>query len=174
MEVGYGASVAWYIRYLRSLLEGTPSPAPEKHPNRCLVAPDEGAAGQWLTIPVEGSGHRSRDYAPSRLRISDHGRWRQVHAGALQACYGKAPYYDEYWPRLSEILRSDEVNLGRFNLAIHRWVVEEVLHLPELLGSLREKGSFPESEAWHFARPELSIFHLAFHKGPEGALTLIN
>lgn len=60
--------------------------------NRCIIT---GANGkQVLTIPVEkpvGGKSLMKD-----LRISDHGNWRHLHWNALEASYGKSPFYEYY------------------------------------------------------------------------------
>ena len=63
--------------------------------NRIKTAQGE----QWLTIPVLSSGRPLiRD-----VEIDNHTDWRKKHAESLKQSYGKAPYFDLYFPPLARM-----------------------------------------------------------------------
>lgn len=86
-----------------------------------------------LSVPVEG-GKRALTLEDPRL--SDHGRWREVHLGAWNATYGKTPYFSHLFPQMEAVYRNEALaTLGEFNSAllgvIMDWL-EPGLLLPEL------------------------------------------
>lgn len=86
-----------------------------------------------LSVPVEG-GKRALTLEDPRL--SDHGRWREVHLGAWNAAYGKTPYFPYLFPQMEAVYRNEaQLSLREFNSAllevVLRWLEPGVL-LPEL------------------------------------------
>lgn len=86
-----------------------------------------------LSVPVEG-GKRALTLEDPRL--SDHGRWREVHLGAWNAAYGKTPYFPHLFPQMEAVYRNEALlSLCEFNSALLevalRWL-EPGLLLPEL------------------------------------------
>ena len=55
-----------------------------------------------LTIPVEGGAAilKRRNACPI---LSEHGKWRREHLGAIRTIYGRTPYFIHLMPRLEEI-----------------------------------------------------------------------
>lgn len=55
--------------------------------------------------------------------ISDHGRWRQEHLGAINATYGKTPYFPYIFPELEKIYwEKSNGSLGEFNRELFEFV----------------------------------------------------
>ena len=78
-----------------------------------------------LSIPVVGgSGILKRsDINLDKIMISDHGRWRQEHLGAINATYGKTPYFPYIFPELEKIYREkSNGSLGEFNRELFEFV----------------------------------------------------
>ena len=74
--------------------------------NRNLIKTPQGL--QWLTVPVTGSGW------VSEMETADY-RWARQHWNALQANYGKAPFFKKYAPCLEDIYRDPSHALGSIN-----------------------------------------------------------
>ena len=74
-----------------------------------------------LTIPLEGgAGVLKHNLPVEKFRLSDHGNWRHTHLHALEASYGKAPYFGELMSRIEEVYNDDFILLKDFNIAIDR------------------------------------------------------
>lgn len=85
-----------------------------------------------LSIPVEGGASRLKrlpsntDRDKANIAISEHGNWRHAHIGALQAAYGRTPYFPHLMPILEEIYNSGEKSLATFNEMIHKAIAEMI------------------------------------------------
>lgn len=78
-----------------------------------------------LSIPVVGGSGRLKrsDINLDKIMISDHGRWRQEHLGAINAAYGKTPYFPYIFPELEKIYREkSNGSLGEFNRELFEFV----------------------------------------------------
>ena len=127
--VPFMASASWYAEWLRGLSIGMPEAEAVGLANcaadvygkdfaRCRI---RGNAGEiLLSEAIEGGSPRlNRASALPKLMLSDHGNWRHVHIGALNAAYGRAPYFQHFMPLLNVVYNSEEKSLMRFNLMIH-------------------------------------------------------
>lgn len=115
--IPYAASAIWYARFLRNFK------VPEcegRHAARTFI---RGNASDplMLSIAVEGGGRRLRGRnAYFNTLLSDHGNWRVTHRRALDAVYGKTPYYAHISALLNPIYEGTECTLAGFNNAIHK------------------------------------------------------
>ena len=83
----------------------------------------------------------------SQVRISEHGRWRQLHWGALFSAYGKSPYFDYIADDLHRIIMGRQQLLLDFNTQLHNLVVD-FLDLPLLTRTMAvEGGDVPAGHA---------------------------
>lgn len=74
-----------------------------------------------LSMAIEGGASTlKRQSQISKARLSDHGNWRHVHLGALEAAYGRAPYYQHLIPLIKGVYDSSENSLQGFNDALHK------------------------------------------------------
>lgn len=101
--------------------------------NRCLIATADGV--QALTIPVGGraktEGGDSK--TPMReMRLSEHGRWRDMHLNALAAAYERSPYFEYYADDFARIYRTPCDRLVDFNAAMQRLVLRLLDITPDL------------------------------------------
>ena len=81
--------------------------------------------GKILSVPLEGGSaclkHRNPDLY--KIRISDHGRWRQEHLGTINAIYGKSPYFAYIYPEIEKIyLERSHGTIGEFNESLFSFV----------------------------------------------------
>lgn len=149
MEViPYLASIGWYASWLKAVTDGFPDNDAIRIANneknvcgkdytRCLIK--GGSSETLLSIPVEGGASRQKRASDiPHLGISEHGNWRHTHMGALNAAYGRAPYYQHFMPMLETIYNSGVKSLKTFNEMVHSAVVNMLLGngpLPEILKS---------------------------------------
>ncbi len=111
LEIPFAPSVA----VMRELLRGDGFKY-GKDRARCLIS-----GNRLLSIPVEGGASilRNPDISIERIRISDHGRWRQEHLGAWNAAYGKTPFFIHLFPLLEEAYELHSYgSLKEFNYSV--------------------------------------------------------
>ena len=92
--------------------------------NRCLIATADGVLA--LTVPVQGrsKSEGGDSKTPMReMRLSEHGRWREMHLNALTAAYDRTPYFEYYVDEFAEIYRTPFDRLVDFNAAFQRLVL---------------------------------------------------
>ena len=121
--IPFAASASRYSEWLRALMdEGAEVPFPSvrgKEQARVEIAP-----GMVLSVPVSGGASILKRRDCSEVMISDHGRWQEVHLGALKAVFGKTPYFQHIYPEIENIYRKyGEGRLEDFNLTLHRLVI---------------------------------------------------
>ncbi len=140
------------------------------------------AGGKMLTVPVAGGRgrlkHRQTDL--EKIQISDHGRWRQEHLGAINAAYGKAPYFQYIFPEIEKIYENNSHgSLGEFNHHIFCFI-KRFLDLDTLLPSIKEMNEKNpdrlqqlKSEYETKVNLNYSIFDAIFRLGKNAVFLLI-
>jgi hypothetical protein len=71
---------------------------------------------QWLTIPVKAKGAVSGGVLIKDIPIVWNSRWNQEHLKTLKQHYGKAPYFREYEPLLTEFYSRQDQLLADFTI----------------------------------------------------------
>lgn len=66
---------------------------------------------QWITIPIEQDNHKSF----REVRIMNEHNWRTKMLNAIRQNYSKAPYFNEYYPRIEEIICQKHYFLFDYN-----------------------------------------------------------
>ncbi len=181
--IPFAASAARYSDWLRVLLkEDAEKSFPSvkgKEQARTLI---EG--GMTLSVPVEGGASRLKRECGSEIIISDHGRWQDVHLGALKAHYGKAPYFSHLFPKIERIYKEKSSGpLQDFNLALHQLALQW-LGLEDgdkmLIKEIREADSEKRAMLSRLAEESKrnidmnhSIFNLLFRLGKESLFALL-
>lgn len=93
-------------------------PSPEgmgKALARTLIAGDV-----MLSVPVEGGASRLKHRGVRDVEISQHGRWQDVHLGALRAAYGRTPYFAHLFPQIERVYEERSHGpLCGFNTVLH-------------------------------------------------------
>ncbi len=93
--------------------------------NRCIIATADGPLA--LTLPIEGrplsEGGTSKT-PTGRLRLSEHGRWRDLHWNALVSAYERTPYFFYYADDFERIYRGTFGLLADFNAALRDLVLD--------------------------------------------------
>lgn len=77
----------------------------------------------WLTVPVLFRGRLGQRIADVEIR--DAGFWRD-HLRAVELNYRRAPFFDDYYPALSDLMRSvaSSLNLATLTISLLRWFAE--------------------------------------------------
>lgn len=75
---------------------------------RTTVAGARNSSPVRLSVAIEGGSSVVKRGKYDEWKISDHGRWRQMHLGAIEAAYGSTPYFRHLYPVLAEIIMSAE------------------------------------------------------------------
>lgn len=137
---------------------------------RCLIAGNR--EPMLLSVPVAGGAHSlARKGAPESVRLSDHGNWRHTHLGAIEAAYGRMPYYQHVAPLLHAILSDTPQTLRELSLSLHG-AITEFLDIPETIpeaeGIIAERGR----ELAESVFPELSIADMLMRLGKESLVAL--
>lgn len=143
--------------WVSGLLNGSAAALSNRDLTRTLVR-TPGQEAKMLSVPVEGGRSSTKSLPASRLIVSGHGRWPEVHIGALEAAYGRTPFYRHIEHEIVPILRHSpgrpllDLNRDLFN-CIRRFLRFDEL-LPELL---RLRDTRPE---WihQLAAPMLPAF----------------
>ncbi len=77
----------------------------------------------WLTVPVVFRGRLGQRIVDVEIRESEF--WRE-HSRTIELNYRRAPFFDLYYPPLSELLRSASsgLRLAELTIALFRWLSE--------------------------------------------------
>ena len=155
VTIPFLASATWYSALLQSLCSNTgshsdaiaqcnPGTPRRAYARTEIIATD----GRHLTlsIPVEGgASHLKKARDISLLRLSDHGNWRHTHLGAIEASYGRTPFFIHLMPAIREVYSTPAVTLAEFNATIHKAVFSFLLQ------------DIPPRQAWQSAqKPQYS------------------
>lgn len=181
----YAPSLRWYGFWYGCRLRGLSDEEAVAYANRkCEINGKEfarttlhcGEGNMTLSVAVEGgsSGLRRRG-VEKRARVSLHGRWPHVHLGALEAAYGRAPYYQHVMPGIRKIL--DNVATGdtleTLNKTFHEWLagfLTSDVESPSLTSeAIRKRGQ----EIASGLDPDLSLIDSLMLHGPETSLALL-
>ncbi len=142
--------------------------------NRCKIAGVNGV----LTLSVPLIGGREQKALLKDVQIDNTQKWPLQHLRTLQSCYGKAPFFDYYFPVIEVLLLQNHQYLTELNNTI----------LQQLIRWLQWKGTVEWSDAFqkkedittplqqpyvqvfadrHPFQPNLSILDLLFCTGPQ-------
>ena len=179
-----------YIETMENYLKQT-------YRNRCVIAAANGPLA--LSVPIIKPD--TLKCLTKDIRISDHGNWRHLHWNALEAAYGKSPFFEFYADDFLPFYTRRWDFLFDFNEAIRETVcrlldlqplqvcrtaaygtveggaddfrplAEPGCALPELSGFRLPEYYQVFARKWGFL-PNLSIADLLFNMGPEALLVL--
>lgn len=76
---------------------------------------------QWLTVPIQGKGELR--LIKDALIVQD-GKWQKKHWKTIQLSYKKAPYFDRYEAKLSQIYHASWEKLSEINIALIKLIKE--------------------------------------------------
>lgn len=186
MVTPFGVTPRWLEAYLNALAEGCEDADARiaaddlngvkgKEFARCRIKTagnvKTGDEILCLTVPVEGGSSvlKRRGVDP---RLSDHGKWRREHLGALNAAYGSTPYFEHLMPEIEKVYADSQgISLEEFNSrmlgVILGWIDRSVLISDD--ATLREAGK----EVRKHIDADLSALDMLFRLGKTASLGLI-
>ncbi len=135
--------------------------------------------GIVLTVPIVGGSSAAKRLKPENLEISDHGDWTRIHLGALEAAYGKEPYFVHLFPELAPVIENYPQHLATLNVLLmekmmdflgYRDAIEEIRKLrdknPERYGNIAKRLESKINPAHSFLEP-------LFRLGPDSIFLLM-
>lgn len=82
--------------------------------------------GMVLTVPVVGGSSAVKRLKPEQLQVSSHGDWTRIHLGAIEAAYGREPYFQHFFPGIAERIANYPPMLEDFNRALLRCILQSI------------------------------------------------
>ncbi len=88
--------------------------------NRNRIKTPKGS--QWLTVPIVG---RKKDVKKSIQSVCIDGEkpWQEEHLRSIESNYGKAPYFQEFFPALRELFSKKWDGISELDIALIEWVI---------------------------------------------------
>ena len=74
--------------------------------------------GMVLTVPVVGGSSAAKRMRPEQLEVSEHGDWTRIHLGAIEAAYGREPYFQHLFPEIAAVIADHPQQLARLNVLL--------------------------------------------------------
>lgn len=119
-------------------LEGNENFRKQSYRNRCKILGAQKI--QQLIIPVHYS---NKNKQIKNVRIDNSQKWNNVHKRAIMAAYGKAPFFDFFWPELMPLYDRKFDLLYDFNLAL-LYKISNLLRLGIEFAETKEYNEFPD------------------------------
>lgn len=91
---------------------------------------------------------------PRTFRISSHGDWTRIHLGAMEAAYGKEPYFQHFFPEIADIIGGFPPKLETLNRRLLEAMLRQIRYADEIDGIRRMRMRAPE----RFASIERRLF----------------
>lgn len=100
--------------------------------------------GIVLTVPIVGGSSAVKRLMPEDLEVSAHGCWTRIHLGAIEAAYGREPYFQHLFPQIAEVVECCPQQLARLNVLLYEKMME-FLDYSATIGDVRKlRESNPE------------------------------
>lgn len=90
----------------------------------------------WITVPVS---FKFGDTI-SEVRVVDSSVWKGKMIKTFKQYYGKAPYFNIYFPALEDILNKKWDNLAELNIATVKWIMDSMEVTKQTVRSSDLKG----------------------------------
>lgn len=186
----YLPSVAMMREWMRRRMEGySDSEAwrmtlSERNPREWCRREVAGAHGQspvLLSVAISGGSSVVKRGHPERWLLSDHGRWRMMHLGAIEAAYGATAYFEHLFPEIRRILTEagEGTPFIEFSSALYTAAagiagidrMTDYILATDAAGRERIRRIANEKKGDIYA--DLAFIDVIFKKGPESIFTLI-
>lgn len=134
--------------------------------------------GMVLTVPVEGGATAVKSQKPHMMRISGHGDWTRIHLGAIEAAYGKEPYFQHFFPEIAEIITRYPTELEALNRSLLSAILRLSDYDDQIEGIVDLRKEFPnrldaiESRLLTGIVPEHSVIEPLFRYGKDVILLM--
>lgn len=169
-----------YLPTLRQCAQLAAGAVPEAPPkgryNRATLCGADGCELQ-LTIPVTGGINAVKHGDPHSWRCADDKNWRHRHLGAINAAYGRTPFFQHLFPEIEAVIADTSVSSVEVLNARLYGAMEEFMQLRRLLPhftagdrGIHRKVAAELLSAVPTAPQGVSSLHYLFHLGPDTAL----
>lgn len=143
-----------------------------------------GARGQepvMLSVAIQGGSSMVKRGHPETWLLSDHGRWRMMHLGALEAAYGTTPFFEHFYPDIRSILLAADEHTPFLDLTAKlHYALRQPLQFESMIDYLRQLDTFDRQQLRKIAveknsvgYADLAFLDVIFKKGPESIFTLL-
>lgn len=182
----FAPSSYWYSEWLTSLcggddeseaiLKANKKTGEIRNAARCNIISNS-SESMYLSIPVVGGGRRLKNPALfNEVILSDHGDWKRVHVKALEAAYGKMPFYEFLSDELKRTYLLEITYLSEFNHRVHsmikEWLFKNMKDIKEILCPFPLPAVERGKEILEGINPSLSIIDLVMRHGTESILAI--
>jgi hypothetical protein len=149
---------------------------------------------EHLSIPVLG-GNSKKPYR--EVEIDYDQKWRNIHLRGMQSAYGKAPFFEHFFPYIEKVFRKDHPKLFDLNLELLTLCLKflqrpaqivvsteykENAGITDLRGLIHPKETFAQRDIYRAEPymqlfgldfvPNLSVIDLLFCEGPQAGSIL--
>lgn len=182
----YLASAGWYNRWLGAMKVYGDDETAIKQAN-CFIKDgrilsrtrirNSGGDDIILSIAIQGGSRQLRSlHLNNVFWLSAHGDWRKNHISAIEAAYGKKPFFSHVFNKLKDCftVNNEDNSLQTFNLALHNVIkklllgnigIENIVSLEDNLRVI-ERGKELANEI----DEEISVIDALMQLGPEAIL----
>lgn len=137
----YLPSLAWLIQ---NGADSSNPPMKTREYTRTLIGSNS-PEGIVLTVPVVGGSSAAKRLRPEQLEISSHGDWTRIHLGAIEAAYGREPYFQHFFPGIAEIIADYPSMLEDMNGRLLSCMLSDISYEENIL-------EFEEMKTLHLSR----------------------
>lgn len=98
---------------------------PAREYSRTLIGSNT-PGGMMLTVPLTGGASAAKRLHPGELEISGHVDWTRIHLGAIDAAYGKEPYFQHCFPEIASAITAYPRLLADLNRTLLAVMLESI------------------------------------------------
>lgn len=113
--------------------------------------------GIVLTVPVVGGASAAKRLKAALLEVSGHGDWTRIHLGAIEAAYGREPYFQHIFPDIAAIITDYPQHLAQLNVLLMEKMMEFIGFSEQIKSIEAMRESNPERCAAIVRRLESKI-----------------
>lgn len=134
--------------------------------------------GMLLTVPVVGGNSAAKRLKPEDLMVSGHGDWTRIHLGAIEAAYGREPYFQHLFPEIASIIEEHPQQLSRLNVLLKERMLgfidyhDAIGHVADLRKSSPERCTAIVRRLVAKIEPSHSFLEALFRLGPDAIFLL--
>lgn len=134
--------------------------------------------GMVLTVPAVGGSSAVKRLKPEQLEISSHGDWTRIHLGAIEAAYGREPYFQHLFPEIVALISDYPQQLARLNVLLMEKMMDFIGYSDVIEGVRNLRTCNPERYSAIHRRleskidPTHSFLEPLFRLGPDAIFLL--
>ena len=134
--------------------------------------------GMLLTVPVVGGNSAAKRLKPEDLMVSDHGDWTRIHLGAIEAAYGREPYFQHLFPEIVSLIEEHPQQLSHLNFLLEEKMLrfidyhDAIGHVTDLRKSNPERCTAIARRLEAKIEPSHSFLESLFRLGPDAIFLL--